>query len=617
VSSIPYIDSEAGMPQVPIHIRRIDFSNFKAFGTYSLSISEINILVGPNNSGKSTIIGALRSLDASVRFARTRSPSRLHIGEDVVIGYRIPQDSLPISLENVQTDYNGADAKVTFHLSNKNVLALIFPNDGGCALVPKLDGGVVTSAATFKSAFPMSLVIVPVLGPVEHNEVRRERSTVVDGLSTHRASRHFRSYWHYNPEGFAAFADLIAKTWPNLTISAPEHDPLTNQLTMFCLEGRMTRELYWVGFGFQIWCQLLTHLSRASENSLVVVDEPEVYLHPDIQRQLLGIIRDIGANVLLATHSSEIIAEADPAEIVMIDKRRRKGERVKNVAGVQRALEAVGSSQNITLTSLAKSRRVLFVEGLDDFRLLRRFARKLRMLELSSGTGITPLESGGFGSWQKITVLASGIAEALGAPLMIGAIYDRDYFCDEQIADVRQRLEATLKLAWVLERKEIENYLLVPAALDRAIVRSLRARQERGTEKQAESVDSARILDDITRKTKDEVLSQLMGRRHDYLHSTGQDSSRLYRDVMGPFGGRWAELDTRIALVSGKEVLREFRQRVQDSYSVTLTDARIIDCFNTEDIPADMRRLLGSLDTFRTANVAKEARSAREPISAH
>src|SRR5690606_6194448 len=98
---------------------------------------------------------------------------------------------------------------------------------------------------------------------------------------------------------------------------------------------------------------------------------------PDVQRQLLGIIRDIGADVLLATHSSEIIAEADPDEIVIIDKRRRTGERLKNIAGVQRALNAVGSSQNISLAALARSRRVLFVEGLDDFRLLRRFAREL------------------------------------------------------------------------------------------------------------------------------------------------------------------------------------------------------------------------------------------------
>ena len=110
----------------------------------------------------------------------------------------------------------------------------------------------------------------------------------MDGLSTHRASRHFRSYWHYNPEGFEDFAALIARTWPGMAIKAPELDHSTGELTMFCLEERMTREIYWVGFGFQIWCQLLTHLSRAAENALVVVDEPEVYLHPDVQRQLLA-----------------------------------------------------------------------------------------------------------------------------------------------------------------------------------------------------------------------------------------------------------------------------------------------------------------------------------------
>lgn len=225
-------------------IRRIEFSNFKAFGSYSLTVGEINILVGPNNSGKSTIIGALRTLDAAVRFARTRPPTRLYIGEDTVIGYRIPEESVPISLENVQTDYNGIEARITFFLSNGNTLALIFPEDGGCALIPQLDGGVLTSAAIFKREFPISTVVVPVLGPVEHNEHRRERSTVVAGLSTHRASRHFRSFWHYNPEGFKSFADLIAKTWPGMSISGPECDNVTGQLAMFCMEGRMTRELY-------------------------------------------------------------------------------------------------------------------------------------------------------------------------------------------------------------------------------------------------------------------------------------------------------------------------------------------------------------------------------------
>lgn len=578
-------------------VRRIEFDNFKAFSSYSITLGDINILVGPNNSGKSTIIGALRTLEAAIRYARTRSPSRRQVGRAAVVAYQIPEESVPISLENVQTDYQGAEAHVTFQLSNGNALRLVFPEGGGCYLVPKLEDGVVTSAAVFKREFPLTLVIVPVLGPVEHNEQRRERGTVVAGLSTHRASRHFRSYWHYNPEGFAKFADLIAKTWPGMNIGSPEYDTGTGELKMFCLERRMTREIFWVGFGFQIWCQLLTHLSRAGEDSLVVIDEPEVYLHPDVQRQLLGIIRDIGADVLLATHSSEIIAEADPTEIVMVDKRQRAGERLKNIAGTQRALEAVGSAQNITLTALAKSRRLLFVEGLDDFRLLRRFARKLGMQELSSGSGIIPLASKGFGSWQRITIFAAGIEQALGAPLVIGAIYDRDYYCDEQIEEVERQLKGNLQLAQVLGRKEIENYLLVPAALDRSIRRDLRARARATSATNFE--DSARILNEITSPMKDEVFSQLMGRRHEYFRQAGEDTSRLYRD-MTTLEERWSNLETRLLMVPGKDVLRQLRQRIQSALGVTLTESRIVDAMVREDIASDMRQLLSVLEGFRT-----------------
>lgn len=578
-------------------IRRIEFSNFKALSKYSLSLSDINILVGPNNSGKSTAIGALRTLDAAIRFARSRPPTRVYIGETAHIGYRIPNESVPISLENVHSEYDNIESRVTFVLSNNNSLHLVFPEDGGCVLLVDADGKLINSAALFKREFPISLVIVPVLGPVEHREKRRERETIVSGLATHRASRHFRNYWHYFPDGFSDFSELVAKTWPGMQISAPEYDATSGELSMFCLEDRMTREMYWVGFGFQIWCQLITHLSRATENSLVVVDEPEVYLHPDVQRQMLSIIRDAGADVLLATHSSEIIAEADPSEIVIIDKRRKSGERLKNIDGVQRALEAIGSSQNITLTALAKSRRILFVEGFDDFRLLRRIARRNGMHELSSGIGITPLASGGFRSWQKITILAAGIEEALGSPLMIGAIYDRDYFCDEEIQHIVSTLGSSLHVAKILERKEIENYLLVPAALDRAIIRGIG--KNRDTPHTTAGSISEVLLREITDPMKSDVLSQLMARRNEFLRKKGEDESTIYKAMISSFETRWANIDSRMTMVAGKEVLRQFRQRIQDTYGVTLTDARIVDAMSKDEIPSDMAALLRELDQFR------------------
>ena len=175
-------------------------------------------------------------------------------------------------------------------------------------------------------------------------------------------------------------------------------------------------------------------------------------------------------------------------------------------------------------------------------------------------------------------------------------MYDRDYYCDEQIADVVASLEANLSLARVLDRKEIENYLLIPAALDRAIARTMNF----GAEKQAVRLEAATLLEEITRPMKDDTLSQLMARRHDYLQHKGQDKSQLYKEVLGVFERRWSSLNTRLTLISGKELLRLFRERVQELCGVTLTDARIVESLNREDIPDDMRLLLTALDSFLT-----------------
>lgn len=83
---------------------------------------------------------------------------------------------------------------------------------------------------------------------------------------------------------------------------------------MFCTEERETREIFWAGFGFQVWCQLLTHVVRHRETNLLIIDEPEIYLHPELQRQMVAMLRDAGPDVLLATHSAEVVGEAEPPE---------------------------------------------------------------------------------------------------------------------------------------------------------------------------------------------------------------------------------------------------------------------------------------------------------------
>ena len=225
------------------------------------------------------------------------------------------------------------------------------------------EGSGVNTPGRFRNAFPINIQVIPVLGPLEHEEAYVNEDTVKNSLNTHRACRHFRNYWHYFDEGWDDFSEMISSTWPEMRISKPELDIPNRKLSMFVSEDRIDREVYWAGFGFQIWCQLLTHLSRSSDASIVIIDEPEIYLHPDVQRQLLSILRGLESDVLLATHSVEIMGEADPSEILLVNKGTRSAKRLKDIEGVQVALEALGSTQNVTLTHLARTKKILFVEG--------------------------------------------------------------------------------------------------------------------------------------------------------------------------------------------------------------------------------------------------------------
>src|SRR5205807_6503747 len=109
----------------------------------------------------------------------------------------------------------------------------------------------------------------------------------------------------------------------------------------------------------------------------------------------------------------EIVSEADPSDLLLVDKRRQSAQRVGSAEGVQSALRSLGSIQNLTLTQLARSRRVLFVEG-EDFKLLRAFARRLGLHQLAGGLGFATIACGGFPVPGDLQQKSEGMRMALG-----------------------------------------------------------------------------------------------------------------------------------------------------------------------------------------------------------
>ena len=337
----------------------VRFRNYKALKDFSVSLRKFNVLVGPNNSGKSTVLGAFRILAEGIRRARARKPQIVKILENDEWAYKINLEDLPISTENVFTDYDEENpATIVFRVSSGDKLRLIFPHVGTCYLVCENAGKPVRTPSDFRRTYPVTIGFVPVLGPVEHDEPLYKKEAARLALQTHRASRNFRNIWYHFDDEFDEFQELIRATWPGMDIERPDANYADGKTTlyMFCPELRYPREIYWAGFGFQVWCQMLTFSIRARQDSLLVIDEPDIYLHSDLQRQLLSILQELGPDILIATHSTEIVTEVEPGDLLVINKDARSANRLKDPSGLQRVFEGLGSNLNPILTQLAKSR---------------------------------------------------------------------------------------------------------------------------------------------------------------------------------------------------------------------------------------------------------------------
>ena len=592
----------------PLRISSIRFRNYKAFDDFTVSLSAFNVLVGPNNAGKSTVLGAVRILSEGIRRARTKSPNLMDgpKGRDVK-AYPIVLQGLPVSTENVFHNYNeSAPATVEFRLLNGGALSLFFPAQGECYLA--VEGPwPVRSASDFRRHYEVDIAFVPTLGPVEHNEKLYQKEAALMALLSHGASRNFRNIWYHFPAGFEEFRRTIQQTWPGMDIQPPELMPGNEKpvLYMFCPEERFPREIFWAGFGFQVWCQMLTFILQGKEASLLVIDEPDIYLHSDLQRQLVSLLKELGPAVIVATHSAEIIAEVEPQALLNINKRFRSARHVRDSRELQQIFEVLGSNLNPTLTQLAKTRRVVFVEG-KDFQILSRFARRLGLEAVANRSDFAVVPVHGFNP-QKVKDFALGMEATLGAKLLKFAIFDRDYRCDGEVAKIREDLSSFCLDVVVHGRKELENFLLEPAVIAKAIAKRLADMARRGSAPSFNE-DTSALLMRLSEGMKNQVQARLVAARQQFERTvqSGLHAVSIAEAAMTEFDEKWRNLESRMRLVPGKELLSELNTYLQGSVKVAVSPSALVESFTRDEIPPELAELLAKLDGLRKAEIPEQ-----------
>jgi hypothetical protein len=330
---------------------------------------------------------------------------------------------------------------------------------------------------TAAAAKPLTADIgwVPTLSPLENQEKVLSREHLLKNVDTALSSRHFRNNLSLirndSLERFESMKDFMLENTPEIRSlvldrrRGPDHD----FLDLFYVEsgGRTEKEINWAGDGLQIWLQILFHLFRNAGLSVIGLDEPDVFLHPDLQRRLVRVLEGTGAQVLLASHAAEVASESDPARLIWIDRSRTTSKRVADVADLELLTNSLGTSFNLSVARALRSRLALFVEG-EDMKTLSIIAGRLGLSKIVSEEGVAIVPIGGFSHWPGVEAFSWLKNAFLGRAVEMTVILDRDYRSDLQAEEIRRRIEEGGVNCHIWSRKELESYLLDPEIVSAA-----------------------------------------------------------------------------------------------------------------------------------------------------
>jgi AAA15 family ATPase/GTPase len=243
-------------------ILAIRFQNYKRLKNFSIRAQQGNIFVGPNNSGKSSILDAFRLLEAGLRYSRSKRPRLLDTPAGIFDGYEVPESACPFHLTNAITNYGDEDAIIEFDHENGSTAIITLNNDRSVRFIINANGKRFATSKQFRESFPVELVIVPTLAPLESEENLVQPTTVQRNRTTRLAARNFRNIWHLESQAqFDIFRERVERAWDGVRLQQPELiREMPPRIEMYFEENRVTREIQWAGFGFQVWLQIHTHL---------------------------------------------------------------------------------------------------------------------------------------------------------------------------------------------------------------------------------------------------------------------------------------------------------------------------------------------------------------------
>ena len=200
----------------------------------------------------------------------------------------------------------------------------------------------------------------------------------------------------------------------------------------------------------------------------------------------------------------------------------------------------------------------------------------------------------------RVKSLKEGMEFTLGGKIRAAAIFDRDFRCTEEGVHIKRDCGQFCDYVAVHERKEIENFLLVPAAIDRAASRKVDDKNKRNGTAIVYSNCAAELLDAYAAERKTYVTAQCSEKMcaFERTNSPKLDNATISELALSDFEALWQDRELKLAMLPGKEALSSINHHLQTEFGVSITPTAIIDAMKIEEIPQEMNSLVQALADF-------------------
>lgn len=602
-------------------IKEIHLTSFKGFNNFTLKCSPFTVLVGLNNSGKTSILQAIQLVCDLFIFA---------FG-----GYRNRDIEQP-DFNNPQWSANPSSSINRLSFDTPEVLWLNKNTSVPCEISVKLSGNVeirlkVVGLDNYRldlfvdetsirnsigepqyqkiieDIFALRATYTPSVAGLSPVEDKLNYPQLMQKLDRGLIAECWRSYlyWLWNDGDKTVFdqvVEVVQRYLPDIVVREPKltHDSSAKVLIEFEQDG-LTYDISTSGGGFRTVLGLAVIL-YFSKSKCLLLDEPDAHLHSSLQRQVARMLLDHTfenqVQVFVTSHAPDFISEVPIEYLTWIDRTKNEADFCN---GVGNFLVDLGAMTKADAVRASGADKILFVEAGLDRNVIKQFvdsystALPERRNFFEDSTVIVAELPSGKGDSQHLQTFQKLIREAFNLDVNVACIVDNDYDFSN---NAEETSNGSTPLLLTLKCKEIENYLLDPDLISRAAQNEAERRESHTgqTINYPSPEEVQNKLSDILNSTeiRDTVHDQIVPKYRATLNNELDDATKEEQGRQW-FDKIWSDFNSQIRYCPGKMVLSQIRKWCQEQYSLTLTSHKLISVLEP---PEDMQDIMKKLEEY-------------------